>query len=32
MEVKKDRNKVEIATQKKTNLLQKDGGEEGQEE
>ena len=29
---KKHGNEVEITAQKKTNLIQKDGGEEGQEE
>ena len=32
MELKKHGNKVEIKTPKKTNLQQKDGGEEKQEE
>ena len=32
MEVKKHGSKVEITTQKKTNLIQIDGGEEIQEE
>ena len=32
IELKKHGNKVRITTQKKTNLIQKDGGEEKQEE